>query len=369
MTRSTAMKLRQSGLSIAFFVGASFLLYFNDAYFRTAEDIRQLEEYRLLFNLTNYLLGGLMGGILFSLFEFFLLENLFARYGLAALTIGRAFVLMAIYVSMTTVLSFYYNTSETNLPPWRPEVVQRVLDYLTSPVNTINLVFYFAFAMILVYFHQISAIVGRGVLGKFLFAHYKRPRIVARVFLFLDLTSSTSIAESIGADRFFALIQDFLTDAGREILEHGGEINKYVGDEIIAVWPLEEGARRGAALCCVAAIRSRIAGRANHFRELYGYVPEFKAGLHAGEAIVGELGDWKREIAYMGDVLNTTARIQGACKKTGDWVLVSEDYRSLMADPERWRFKLAGRGRLRGKENSISLYRPEVEAATAGSVA
>lgn len=357
MTRTLALKLKQSALSIAFFILASLLLYFNDSFFRTAPDLQQIGEYRFVQNFFSYLVGGAMAGALFCLFEFFLLENLFSRFGLLALTVGRALVLMLIYLLMTTSMSFYYNMSGTGESLFSPAVLAGVHEYLTGPVFVINMVFYSIFAVLLVYFHQVAAIVGRGVLGKFLFARYKKPRIVERVFLFLDVNSSTKIAEEIGHERFFALIQDFLIEAGKEILEHDGEINKYVGDEIIAVWPIHSGATEGKAVACLFAIHARIAARADYFRAQYGHVPEFKSALHAGPAMVGELGDWKREIAYMGDVLNTTARIQGACKKFNTWVLVSEDYCKLVRPESGWKFEIVGRGRLRGKDQAVALFR------------
>jgi len=353
------MKLRQCAVSTAFFVAAALLLFFNDFYFRRASDLKQIGEFRATENLINYIVGAAMGGGLFSFVEFFLLENLFSRFGLVALTAGRAIMLMAIYAGITTFLSFYYNATGTGLSPLHPAVLDLVLDYLTGPVNTINFVFYFVFAILLVYFHQIASIVGRGVLGKFLFARYKKPGIVERVFLFLDINTSTSIAEQIGPEKFFSMIQDFLVEAGKEILERGGEIYKYVGDEIIAVWPLDTGGQRAEALRCLFGIRRRIQLRADYFRENYGVIPEFKSGLHSGPAMMGELGDWKREIAYMGDTLNTTARIQGACKKLGAMILLSEDYYQLVEEKSTWSFQKAGRGRLRGKDRAITLYHVE----------
>lgn len=366
MTRALVMKLQQSALSVAFFVGATLLLFFNDFYFRTAPDLIQVGEYDPWDNLFTYILGGLIGGVLFCIFEFFLLENLFTRFGLLTLTVGRAAVLISLYLSLSISLSFYYNINTSGASIFSPEVLAGVLNYVSGPIFIINMIFYSIFAIVLIYFHQVSTIVGRGVLGKFLFARYKTPQIVERVFMFMDVNSSTKIAEEIGHEKFFALIQDFLVESGKEILEHGGEIYKYVGDEIIAVWPVQEGGTQARALACLFAIRKRIAARADYFREQYGHVPEFKSALHTGNAMTGELGDWKREIAYMGDALNTTARIQGSCKKAGTWLLVSEDYYKLVDHGSKWEFQMIGRGRLRGKDQLIALYRV-TEKQTAGT--
>ncbi len=292
-----------------------------------------------------------------AIFELFILGNLFKKYGLLVLGVGRGLFLVLLYFVMTLFLSFGYNVIVTGLPPYDQEVLDSVWQYMTGPVLIINLAFYAVFVMILIFFHQIIDLVGRGVLGKFLFGRYKIPRVVDRTFLFMDMNDSTSIAEKVGHIAFFELMQDFLVEAGDEIREHGGEINKYVGDEIIALWNIDQGARNGRALDALLAIRQRFQNRASYFEEKYGIVPDFKSALHTGPAMVGELGDWKREVAFMGDSMNTTARIQGACKKLKARILISEDYRHKLIDTTRYKLEHAGKGRLRGKETPMTLYR------------
>ena len=84
-------------------------------------------------------------------------------------------------------------------------------------------------------------------------------------------------------------------------------------------------------------------------------MPEFKAGLHSGLSVTGELGFTKREIAYAGDVLNTTARIEEACKTYGEPLLISENLVSLM-NQKIFTFKEVGKARLRGKEKEMTLF-------------
>ena len=63
-----------------------------------------------------------------------------------------------------------------------------------------------------------------------------------------------------------------------------------------------------------------------HFRYLskYGVVPEARAGLHGGNVVITWVGELKKEIVYIGDIVNTTARIVERCKKTGQDMLISE---------------------------------------------
>lgn len=87
----------------------------------------------------------------------------------------------------------------------------------------------------------------------------------------------------------------------------------------------------------------------------YGIVPEFKAGLHGGTAITGELGYSRREIAFMGDVLNTTARIEEACKTYEKDLLVSKDLINQLNGMEQYDLQEIGSVKLRGKEQEITL--------------
>ena len=359
MRRTTLDRLKQVFFFTSYFCLVSLLLFFNDAFIRTAPDLQQVGPYHTYQNLFSYLAGGIFGGLMVAVFELFILGNLFKKYGLLVLGVGRGLFLVILYFIMSLVLSFGYNVVVSELPPYHEQVLSDVWQYMTGPVVLINLVFYAVFVMILIFFHQIIDLVGRGVLGKFLFGRYKIPRVVDRTFLFMDMNDSTSIAEKIGHVAFFELMQDFLVEAGAEIREHGGEINKYVGDEIIALWNVDQGARNGLALEALLAIGKRLERKSPYFQDKYGVVPDFKSGLHVGPAMVGELGDWKREVAFMGDSMNTTARIQGACKKLGARILMSEDYRDKLIDSSRYSMTMAGKGKLRGKEQPMTLYRVE----------
>ena len=85
-------------------------------------------------------------------------------------------------------------------------------------------------------------------------------------------------------------------------------------------------------------------------------IPNFKAGIHGGVAITGELGYTRREIAYMGDVLNTTARIEEACKTFSKSLLLSETMFHQLESKGDFKYDLVGEVKLRGKEKTTKLY-------------
>jgi adenylate cyclase len=84
-------------------------------------------------------------------------------------------------------------------------------------------------------------------------------------------------------------------------------------------------------------------------------VPEFKAAIHCGKVIAGEIGIIKRDVTYSGDVLNTTSRIQNMCKEFGAALIVSNDAASTLNLLDKFVLKPLGYIKLRGKENELLL--------------
>ena len=88
---------------------------------------------------------------------------------------------------------------------------------------------------------------------------------------------------------------------------------------------------------------------------MYGFVPEFRSGLHYGEATVGEIGKIKKEITYFGDVMNTTSRIQGLCKDTGEQTVISENLMKRLPLND-FHFTALGEFQLRGKSHNTKVF-------------
>jgi len=200
----------------------------------------------------------------------------------------------------------------------------------------------------------LGALLGPGVLASFITGRYHAPRVERRVFLFVDMTGSTAEAERLGSVEFHKLLRRFIYDVGDAVQTARGEIHKYVGDEAIVTWSAADAAD-GRAIDCVRLIRDAIARNAERYRREFGVVPGFRAALHGGTVVAGEIGGWKKEIAYIGDVVNTTARIAEAGRALGQHVLISRTTLAEMRLPEGWRSRDLGPTALRGKAEPIDL--------------
>lgn len=202
----------------------------------------------------------------------------------------------------------------------------------------------------------LSGHLGHGVLRNLVTGRYHRPREEARVFLFVDMVESTAIAERIGPTAFLTLLDRFVGDLAEPVIEHHGTIYRYVGDEVIVSWPEAKGIAEASCVRCVLAMRDVLARKTEAYRSRFGLVPRFRAALHAGTVVAGEMGDTKREIVFLGDAVNTTARIEAACRELGEDILISETLLRRLSLPPDVSARAVGPIELRGKREPMTLY-------------
>lgn len=207
----------------------------------------------------------------------------------------------------------------------------------------------------------LNRIAGQQVIRKYFSGRYHIPKEEERIFMFIDLKGSTTIAEQIGHKRFFSLINDILHDISDAIIENDGEIYKYVGDEIIITWSLKKGLKNNNCINLYFDIEHQIKVNESKYLNNYGLIPHFKAGVHVGKVVVGELGDFKSEIAYMGDAVNTTARIQSECNAHNAQLLISKELLDILYNQYFYRFEELDKLRLKGKLTETVLVKVSQE--------
>lgn len=180
---------------------------------------------------------------------------------------------------------------------------------------------------------EMGRLLGFGTLKNLMIGRYTRPVREQRAFLLIDMRDSTGLAERLGSVRFHELLNAFFRDIADAALASDAEIYKYLGDEAILTWTKDQLLPESDCLSCPFVARDLIARNAERYRSRFGVVPEFRAALHYGEIVTGEIGDIKREIAYVGDTLNVAARLLEAAKLLGRDVLASSDVLDLSALP------------------------------------
>ena len=195
-----------------------------------------------------------------------------------------------------------------------------------------------------------------GKLFNMLFGKYRRPVEEDKIFMFLDLKSSTTIAERLGHLKYSKLIQDCFFDLNRILGKYNAEVYQYVGDEAVISWDFKSGLKNRRCVNIYFDFDRLLNRRARYYQKRYGLIPVFKAGVHGGTLIVTEVGAVKKELAYHGDVINTTARIQAECNKYDTSFLISEELLNEMYLKPFYKTEKIGGIALKGKQELTYLY-------------
>ena len=203
---------------------------------------------------------------------------------------------------------------------------------------------------------QIRRLHRPGDLIKYVIGKYHLPEQVNKIFLFIDLKSSTATAEKLGNTKYSSFLIDYFHDMTGAILMSKAEIYQYIGDEIILTWSFEKGVKYSRCINCFFDILTSIEMKKEKYLEKYGVYPEFKAALHAGNVSVTWIGTIKKEIVYHGDVINTTSRIQDECNKQGQKFLISEYMLNNTELPAYLRSEYLGELQLKGKQKKVKIF-------------
>jgi class 3 adenylate cyclase len=209
-------------------------------------------------------------------------------------------------------------------------VLNRLFRFMYSERNAMlmtesGLLYGLAISVLVVFVFRVRDLIGPGVFANLLIGRYHRPITEERIFLFLDVTGSTRFADQHGDREAQAYLGQVFNALALPVSRARGSIDDYIGDLALVTWTMERGIRDAACLRCVFDFEARLADDAEAWRNRFGQVPEFRAALHCGPVVTAEIGLERHKIAYFGDVVNTTARLEALSKTLGVHVLVSAD--------------------------------------------
>lgn len=172
--------------------------------------------------------------------------------------------------------------------------------------------------------------------------------------LFTDIEGFTGLCQTLDPEAVARLLNRYLETMSEIVLAHGGTIDKFVGDAVVAFWgaPLsrpDDAARALAAACAMSAAGARL------MAEFPG-LGRTRVGLHFGEAIVGNFGgEGRMQYTALGDSMNVAARLEAANKQLQTAVLVSREAAMRVGLD---RFRPMGRVRVRGRAAPIEVFEP-----------
>ena len=327
-------------------------------------------QYDLQRSLYVSVIVTIIGGAAIAIFEVLYFNKLLRKQPFGkTLIIKTTFYLLNIFV-FTSIGIIISTSIGFDKPLFHSAAINSYLKYLISQSFILRMVYWSLAVMTGLFILQINDKLGQGVLINSLLGKYHHPKEEVRIFMFLDLKSSTAYAEQHGHLKYSQLIQDCFYDLTDVVIKRDASIYQYVGDEVVLTWDLEKGISNNNCLNTFFDFEKVIKEKSEYYKNKYQITPEFKAGLHYGEAIITELGGTKKEIAYHGDTLNTTSRIQSVCNELNKCLVISADLLSILHDKEldeKYIIESKGIAQLKGKKYVVGLFSVDENKAAMAS--
>ena len=300
------------------------------------------------------IVNGLLHGIILGLMEHFFHKKLIFNYnlGVTILVGGLVYFLIIMgLIGITRLILFH-------LPGFFPidtSPTELILKENWNYYYAILLIYTLFMTLVLSFINQMEKKFGLGYLLPILLGRFRYPREEERIFMFLDLASSTTLAEELGHITYSSLIQECFLDISHIVRRYNAEIYQYVGDEIVISWPIE-GLINFTSIDFFFAVQELLVNRKDYYFKNFGVVPSFKAGAHIGIVTMVEVGDVKRDIAYHGDTLNVAARLEGLCNELNQPILISAALREKGMLDKKYTTTSFGFKNLKGRGALLEVY-------------
>jgi len=184
--------------------------------------------------------------------------------------------------------------------------------------------------------------------------------------LFSDIANFSTLSEKLEPARLIELMNDYLEEMTRIIMEESGTLDKYIGDAVMAFYGAPVTLKDNAYRACITAIKMQKAldGIRNSWKELDENLPaeivdlQIRIGVNTGKMVVGNMGSRQRfNYTILGDQVNIAARCESACKKYGVQTIITKATLDE-ADPERKKFltRFLDNIRVKGRKEPVEIY-------------
>ena len=296
---------------------------------------------------------GILYGVCLGLTDHCLDKKLFRKQPLGKIILFKTVISLSLLILLLALIRFVLYDLFISFSLYNEDfnLSDRSWEYLFY----ILVIYYFFMTLVINFINQVNKKYGPGILIPLLLGKYRNPREEERIFMFMDLRSSTSLAEELGHLKYSSFIRDSFMDINLMLSPFNAEVYQYVGDEIVVTWRTRDGLKDFSCVRFFFACEKQFLDREQYYTKHYGAVPLFKAGLHMGKVTVVEIGEIKRDIAYHGDTLNTAARIQAACNQYNKKFLISEYLLAKLDLKHDLRTEALGMIQLKGKIIKVGI--------------
>ncbi|MCQ2592966.1 MAG: adenylate/guanylate cyclase domain-containing protein [Treponema sp.] len=153
--------------------------------------------------------------------------------------------------------------------------------------------------------------------------------------MFSDIQSFTSLAESMKPEKLTSMLNEYLSEMSRIIIESGGTIDKYIGDAIVAFWNAPANIQNHAAVAVSTCLnyQKRLLKLNEYFNSKYGKKILARIGLATGDVVVGNMGsDLRFDYTMFGDSVNLASRLEGLNKQFNTYFICSQHTKNEAED-------------------------------------
>ncbi|WP_426736591.1 CHASE2 domain-containing protein [Myxococcus faecalis] len=172
-----------------------------------------------------------------------------------------------------------------------------------------------------------------------------------------DIEGFTRLSEGMTPEQLVGLFNEYLLEMAAVVRSTAGQMDKYIGDSVMAFWGAPVRTERHAHLACEAALKMRevLAARQDAWEKKYGRRLSFRAGVDTGEVVVGDMGsELKSNYTVLGDAVGLAARLESLNKVYGTYVLVGDGTVTLAGD--NYVFRVVDRVRLKGRAEPLRVH-------------
>lgn len=271
----------------------------------------------------------------------------------------KILIKVGLYAAMLVVfiimLAFPINATALSLDWTDPQVIETVKDFVSDYAFWSTMVYCAAFITLALFIKEMIDNIGISQVTNFFTGKYHSSKVENRVFMFLDMKGSTTIAEQMGHQKYYRFLNKYYRDMTKAIVDSEAEIYQYIGDEIVLSWEGARGLENNNCIECFFRIKDAIRAKEGFYTEKFGQSPLFKAGIHMGPVTRGEVGVLKKELLFTGDPLNVAARIQGLCNELDSELLVSGQLLGALSLGDKFSLENRGEYELRGRGAAVKL--------------
>jgi adenylate cyclase len=172
--------------------------------------------------------------------------------------------------------------------------------------------------------------------------------------MFADIAGFTGLSERLG-DQIIPLLSSYLDTVSREVSGHGGTIDKFIGDAVMAFWGAPAANPDHAVDACRAALACQRALRQSGLADDHGRLVKVRIGINSGDMLVGNIGsEFRLNYTVIGDAVNVASRLEGANKEYGTDIIIGEETRRLAGD--RIQVRELDRLVVYGRAGGLAIY-------------